>query len=182
MSIQGGAPRLSEVGTGPDRAAWAASLPKVVVSASVLFHDKAGNVLMVRQSYRLEKKTWSFPGGGVEEGEFPAQAARREALEEIGLDMEPGPLLAMDWRPRAAERPPLIHYMYDGGVLAADDIARIRLQEDEIDEYGFFDLDGARERLAPHTFDRLVHAQAVRQGRIAVPDLQEGKMRGRSTI
>jgi hypothetical protein len=88
----------------------------------------------------------------------------------------------VDWRPRDAERPPLIHYIYDGGVLTPQDIARIRLQEGEIDEYGFFDLDGARERLAPHAFDRLVHAQAARDGRSAVQDLQAGKMRGRSTI
>lgn len=175
-SIEAGAPRLAEVGTGLDRAAYAASLPKVVVGASMLFHDEARKVLMVRQSYRPDGK-WSFPGGGVEEGEFPAQAARREALEEVGLDAEPGALLTVDWRPRDAERPPLIHYLYDGGTLTPDDIARIRLQDDEIVEHGFFDLEAARELLAPHTFDRLVHAEAAREGRIAVQDLQEGQPR-----
>ena len=175
-SIEAGAPRLAEIGTGLDRAAWAASLPKVIVGASMLFHDEAGKVLLVRQSYRPDKK-WSFPGGGVEEGEFPAEAARRESLEEVGLDAAPGALLMVDWRPRDAERPPLIHYIYDGGVLNPEDITRIRLQDGEIDEHGFFDLDGARERLAPHTFDRLVHAEAVREGRITVQDLEEGKMR-----
>lgn len=179
-SLEAGAPRLSEVGTGPDRAAWAASLPKVVVGASMLFFDEAGNVLLVRQSYRPEKKMWSFPGGGVEEGEFPAAGARREALEEVGLDVEPGALLTVDWRPRDAERPPLIHYIYDGGVLGAEDITRIRLQEGEIDEYGFFDFDGARERLAPHAFERLANAVAAREGRVAVQDLEAGKVRGRS--
>lgn len=175
-SIEAGAPRLSDVGTGPDRAAWAASLSKVVVGASMLFRDEHDRVLMVSQSYRPEKK-WGFPGGGVEDGEYPAEGARREALEEVGLDVEPGALLTVDWRPRAEGRPPLIHYLYDGGVLGAEDIARIHLQEGEIDEYGFFDLDGARERLAPHTFDRLVNALAVREGRIAVQDLEEGKAR-----
>lgn len=175
-SIEAGAPRLAEIGTGLDRAAYAASLPKVVVGASMLFHDEAGKVLMVRQSYRPDRK-WSFPGGGVEEGEFPAQAARREALEEVGLDTEPGALLTVDWRPRDAERPPLIHYLYDGGILTPDDIARIRLQDDEIVEHGFFDLEAARELLAPHTFDRLVHAEAAREGQVAVQDLQEGKPR-----
>ena len=91
--------------------------------------------------------------------------------------MRPGALLTVDWRPRDAERPPLIHYLYDGGVLGAEDIARITLQDGEIDEYGFFDLDGARERLAPHTFERLVHAIAVRAGQAAVQDLEEGRPR-----
>lgn len=175
-SVEAGAPRLSEHGTGLDRAAWAASLPKVVVGASTLFRNEAGKILMVRQSYRSDKK-WSFPGGGVEEGEFPAQGARRESLEEIGLDVRPGALLLVDWRPREAERPPLIHYFYDGGVLGAEDIARIRLQDGEIDEYGFFDLAEARGLLAQHTFDRLAHAVAVLEGRIAVQDLEEGRMR-----
>jgi ADP-ribose pyrophosphatase YjhB (NUDIX family) len=183
-AVEAGAPRMAEFGTGSDRAAWVASLPKVIVGASMLFHDETGRVLMVRQSYRQSHrqsyrpdKTWSFPGGGVEEGEFPAAGARRESLEEVGLDVEPGALLTVDWRPRHADRPPLIHYVYDGGVLGADQIAGIRLQEGEIDEYGFFDLDGACERLQSHTYERLVHALAVREGRGAVQDLEEGRPR-----
>jgi 8-oxo-dGTP pyrophosphatase MutT (NUDIX family) len=40
------------------------------------------SLLLVRSSYRTE---WSFPGGGVERGETPEDAARRELAEEIGL-------------------------------------------------------------------------------------------------
>ncbi|WP_267254887.1 NUDIX domain-containing protein [Catenulispora pinisilvae] len=175
-SIDAGAPRLAELGTGLDRAAWAASLPKVIVGASMLFFDETGKVLLVRQSYKQDKN-WSFPGGGVEEGEFPAAGARREALEEVGLDVDPGTLLMVDWRPRDKERPPLIHYLYDGGTLNAEQIARIRLQEGEISDYGFFDLDGARDRLPVHAYGRLSHALEVRAGRLPVQDLEEGRRR-----
>jgi len=176
-SVDAGAPPLSERSTGLDRAAWAASLPKVIAGASMLFQDAEGRILLVHQSYRADKSKWSVPGGGIEEGEFPAEGAQRETLEEIGLDVTPGALLMVDWRPRDGDRPPLIQYLYDGGTLTPEDIARIRLQEDEIDEYGFFDLPGAKERLAPHTYARLLRALAVREGREPVQDLQEGQAR-----
>jgi ADP-ribose pyrophosphatase YjhB (NUDIX family) len=142
----------------------------------MVFADEDGKVLLIHQSYRRDK-TWSLPGGGVEEGEFPADGARREAFEEVGLAVKPGALLAVDWRPRAAERPPLIHYLYDGGVLGPEDIARIRLQEGEIDEFGFFTAEAARDLLPPHTYQRLVNALAVREGRAAAQDLEEGRPR-----
>ncbi|NUP53794.1 MAG: NUDIX hydrolase [Catenulispora sp.] len=158
-----------------DRAAWAAALPKSVASGSLLCADAAGRTLLVRQSYRgTDTTVWGVPGGGLEEGESPAQGARRETLEEIGLDIVPGRLLMLDWRSRDGARPPLAQYLFDGGTLSDEDIARIRLQEKEIAEYGFFDLDAARERLAPHTFERLTRALAVRDGREALQDLEEG--------
>jgi ADP-ribose pyrophosphatase len=56
--------------------------PSVVI---VPFTDD-GRVVMVRQ-YRapLDRHTWEFPAGGVEEGEFVETAAARECEEEIGL-------------------------------------------------------------------------------------------------
>ncbi|HSH80742.1 MAG TPA: NUDIX hydrolase [Herpetosiphonaceae bacterium] len=43
-------------------------------------------VLMVQQTYQ-GARFWTFPSGGIEPGETPEMAARREAKEEVGLDV-----------------------------------------------------------------------------------------------
>jgi 8-oxo-dGTP diphosphatase len=49
-----------------------------------VWHD--GRLLCVRESYR---PGLGLPGGGLNPGEAPAAAARRELFEEVGLDLEP---------------------------------------------------------------------------------------------
>ncbi|MFE2979462.1 NUDIX domain-containing protein [Streptomyces sp. NPDC059258] len=113
-----------------DYAAYIAGLPRVLAGAASLFRDANGRVLLVEPNYR---KGWALPGGTIESetGEGPRQGARRETVEEIGLDVAPGRLLAVDWV-RGVGRPPLVAYVYDGGVLTADRLAAIRLQEEEL--------------------------------------------------
>jgi hypothetical protein len=55
-----------------------ASLPKHIAGAGAIFHDPDGKVLLVKPSYR---DTWEIPGGGLERGEYPFQAAAREVRE-----------------------------------------------------------------------------------------------------
>ncbi|BCK67310.1 NUDIX hydrolase [Streptomyces platensis] len=116
--------------TTMDYAAYIAGLPRVIAGAGTLFRDAEGRLLLVEPNYR---DTWLLPGGTVEAdaGESPRQAARRETAEEIGLDIEPGALLAVDWV-RGKDRPPLVSYLYDGGVLDAAQLSAIRVQESEL--------------------------------------------------
>ncbi|WP_037673767.1 NUDIX hydrolase [Streptomyces griseus] len=116
--------------TTPDFATYIASLPRVLAGAAALFRDAEGRVLLVEPNYR---EGWALPGGTVEsdDGETPRQGARRETEEEIGLDRELGRLLAVDWV-HGTGRPPLVAYLYDGGVLGEDDFKSIRLQEEEL--------------------------------------------------
>ncbi|WP_306338389.1 NUDIX hydrolase [Streptomyces sp. KL118A] len=116
-----------------DYTTYIAGLPRVLVGAAALFRDAEGRVLLVEPNYR---EGWALPGGTVESdtGETPRQGARRETVEEIGLDLEPGPLLAVDWVPPGPgrPRPPLVAYLYDGGVLDAAQLESITLQEEEL--------------------------------------------------
>ncbi|MFF9804439.1 NUDIX domain-containing protein [Streptomyces coeruleorubidus] len=116
--------------TSSDFAAYVASLPRVLAGAAALFRDGEGRVLLVEPNYR---EGWALPGGTIEsdDGETPRQGARRETAEEIGLDRELGRLLAVDWV-HGTGRPPLVAYLYDGGVLGEDELKAIRLQEEEL--------------------------------------------------
>ncbi|MFE7235330.1 NUDIX domain-containing protein [Streptomyces sp. NPDC057596] len=130
--------------TTADYATYIAGLPRVLAAAACVFRDAEGQVLLVEPNYR---DGWTLPGGTVEsdDGETPRQGARRETLEEIGLDREPGRLLVVDWVPGTA-RPPLVAYLYDGGVLTDDDLKAIHLQEEELLSWRLV----ARDELAAH--------------------------------
>ena len=54
-------------------------------SASVHVFDEQGRLLLVEQA---ETGEWSTPGGAIELGETPADAALREMWEETGLRVE----------------------------------------------------------------------------------------------
>jgi ADP-ribose pyrophosphatase YjhB (NUDIX family) len=130
--------------TTPDFATYIASLPRVLAGAAALFRDAEGRVLLVEPNYR---EGWALPGGTIEsdDGETPRQGARRETLEEIGLDREPGRLLAVDWV-HGVGRPPLVAYLYDGGVLTEAELKAIRLQEEELLSWRLV----PREEIADH--------------------------------
>lgn len=49
--------------------------------------DTRGRMLVVRQSYT---NGWIFPGGGVDRGEAPVAALKRELIEETGVRLTGG--------------------------------------------------------------------------------------------
>jgi 8-oxo-dGTP diphosphatase len=55
--------------------------------AVVLLVDQGGRILMQHRdaNAHVSPNQWSFPGGKIEPGETPDEAARREVLEETGL-------------------------------------------------------------------------------------------------
>ncbi|MFF1558291.1 NUDIX domain-containing protein [Streptomyces sp. NPDC058279] len=116
--------------TTDDYATYIASLPRVLAGAAALFRDVEGRVLIVEPNYR---EGWALPGGTIESdrNESPRSAARRESAEEIGIDRPLGRLLAVDWSVGVG-RPPLVAYLYDGGVLDAEQLASVKLQEEEL--------------------------------------------------
>jgi len=62
-------------------------LPDLLVSAIALVRDR--RVLMVTAR---DREVYYMPGGKIDPGETPAQAAAREAFEEVALRLDPDTL------------------------------------------------------------------------------------------
>jgi ADP-ribose pyrophosphatase YjhB (NUDIX family) len=56
-----------------------------IAGVSVIITNLGGDVLLLKHSYG--PVVWSLPGGGLGRGEDPADAARREVSEELGVDL-----------------------------------------------------------------------------------------------
>jgi 8-oxo-dGTP pyrophosphatase MutT (NUDIX family) len=69
-----------------------------VSAGGIVFRRQDGErprFLLIRDSY----DNWGFPKGHLEDGESPAEAARRETVEETGLGhlLLQGPIRVIDW-------------------------------------------------------------------------------------
>jgi 8-oxo-dGTP diphosphatase len=124
------------------------ALPRIAAAAGAMIFDRRGRLLILKPSY---KPKWTIPGGQIEpDGESPWEACRRETLEECGLQVERGRLACVDFlRPRAdPERPGGVRFLFDCGPLADEDLSAIKLQEAEILDYRFAELEEAFARLS----------------------------------
>lgn len=65
--------------------------------ASVVIIYHKGNILALKRSDDSESFPgfWNFPGGSIEEGESPVEAAVREVKEEASIDIDPAKMESM---------------------------------------------------------------------------------------
>ena len=75
--------------------------PKVGADAAIF--DGEGRILLVQRS---DDRRWGLPAGWVDPNEAPANTVRREAREEVGLEVEPVHLVDVMFRPASAEYGP----------------------------------------------------------------------------
>ncbi|WWQ12986.1 adenosine (5')-pentaphospho-(5'')-adenosine pyrophosphohydrolase [Ralstonia phage PQ43W] len=119
-------------------------------AAGILFvHD--GRVLLLKRSPQAEDApgTWGFPGGGIEAGETPEQAARRETREECAFDYG-GPLLPL--------------YTSDGGFQCYGALAVDQFKpqlNDEHTAYEWAAFDALPQPLHPSTIKELTNMPLI---------------------
>src|SRR5206468_1515086 len=68
---------------------------RFAIGVAALIRDQRGRVLVVHRTYSREEP-WALPGGWLEGGESVEHTLERELLEETGLRVKVGELLAID--------------------------------------------------------------------------------------
>jgi 8-oxo-dGTP diphosphatase len=116
-------------------------LPRIPASSGALIFDSRGRLLIANPTYKAH---WTIPGGIMEaDGETPWEACRREVREEVGLTVENGHLVAVDFlRPRPG-KPGGMRFLFDCGVLPDAELDSITLQLEELSEHRLADPDEA---------------------------------------
>ena len=122
--------------------------PLIMVSACVLIVNEKNQLLLQK---RADNGFWAYPGGSMEPGETFEECAKREALEETGLEC----LNLQYFTHKAGEE---MHYIYPNKdeVYIAEIVflcdkykGELKVQEEEVVEQCFFDLDKLPDNISP---------------------------------
>ncbi len=115
-----------------DHTQWIESLPKRISSAAILLENNANQLLIIKNNY---KDYWSLPGGIVDLGETPRQAAIREVTEEVGITLTVDQVEFVSVVDRISDEAQTYQFIFQS--LVSVDESEIVLQVEEIDEYAF---------------------------------------------
>lgn len=102
-------------------------------AARVLLVDSADRTLLLRggDPARPGLRWWFTPGGGLDDGETPAEGAARELFEETGLRVDPADLGEPVWRQ-------VTRFSYDNRQYRQEqEFYLVRVPEWQVDTAGF---------------------------------------------
>ncbi len=102
-------------------------------TASFLLENDEGDVLLVRRAVEPFKGMWDTPGGFCEQAEHPEDAAKREAKEELGVDVELTGLIGIFMDQYGSGGDSTMNVFYTGKIIGGD------IQTaDDVDAYEWF--------------------------------------------
>ncbi len=117
-------------------------------AASVIVDD-GGRVLLVKHSYG--ELNWEVPGGRGEPGESAEEAARREAREEVGIELDIERLTGVYWEP-----PDNHHFVFRARALGEPHVA----DANEITQVSWFSPNALPRPMSDFTLRRIADSIA----------------------
>ena len=105
-------------------------LPRKIVGTAIIFFNTKGEILIVKPDYR---EGWLLPGGTADTGESPRDCAIRETQEELSLKISDIQLVGVYHGSNLDS----LKFIYNGGILTDEQISKIHLQKDELEQYVF---------------------------------------------
>jgi ADP-ribose pyrophosphatase YjhB (NUDIX family) len=106
------------------------SHPRFTATAAAIVVDDSNRVLLLKHVFR-PGSGWGLPGGFLNAGEQPAEALKRELLEEVGLDLDGLELFTV----RTFKRPRQLEIVFRCRARGA-----ARPQSFEVSRLGWFGL------------------------------------------
>lgn len=110
------------------------SFPTKRVTAGAVVRNQAGNLLIVKPSYR---DGWLLPGGICERDEAPLVTLVREVHEELGIEARIAGLLCIDYLSAHGGYDESVHFLFECHPLSQEETDLIRLPPDELLEFRF---------------------------------------------
>lgn len=138
--------------------------PLIMASAGVIIINK-NNPNQILLQKRKDNGLWDYPGGSLELEDSFESAAIREAFEESGLKVKNLKFFTIDCGEKT-------HYVYPNGdevyikevVYTTDDYdGEMKIQEEEVTEQYFFDIDKIPSDLSPAVEDVIKKFAASRK-------------------
>lgn len=120
-----------------------AALPRKRIITQGLIRNERGDYLLCELTYKPE---WDLPGGVVEPGESPAAGLSREIHEELGVDLSPTGLTAINWLPPWSGWDDACCLVFELGNLPTSAIDQLMLEPTEIRAVHWCDLERVAER------------------------------------
>jgi 8-oxo-dGTP diphosphatase len=119
-----------------------------MLGAATVVLDDSTRVLLVKHNYG--ELNWELPGGAGEIGESAEETARREMLEEVGVELETMHLTGVYWDPQIDAH----HFVFLAHTRGTPRVADPR----EITDLGWFDPSDLPRPMSDFTERRIADA------------------------